>query len=95
MLRTPVYKHREVKVGDTFAIWRYGSGLLCHTHAKRVTPYIYEVIHNSRIKTSGVNRGRPVNVGAVDNTPCKGNRDTGFPMEYSYYYTALPTATSA
>lgn len=50
---------------------------------------------NTRIKTSGINRTRRVNVRAIDITPGEGNRDTVFPIEDSDDYTALLTATSA
>lgn len=60
MLRTPVYKMEDIAVGDIVAIWRDASGWLAPARVTKATPYYYEVIHNNRVKTSGINRTRKV-----------------------------------
>ena len=53
-----VPKHDEINMGYTVAIWRDGSGWLYPARGTKVTPFYYEVQHNGRLKTSGVNRTR-------------------------------------
>lgn len=60
ILRIPVYKTDDIVIGDTIAIWRDVSGWLAPARVTKITPYYYEVIQNSRIKTSGMNRTRSV-----------------------------------
>lgn len=58
MLRSIVYPHDDIKLGDTVTIWRDGSGCLYPTCVTKVTPCYYEVVHNGRLKSSGLNRTR-------------------------------------
>ncbi len=73
MLRAPIYKVDKIDVGDTVAIWRDGSGWLFPARVTRVTPYYYEVVHNGRLKTSGINRTRLIPTPYGDPVPkCSG-----------------------
>lgn len=58
MLRSSIQKYDNITVGNTVAIWRDGSGWLFPARVTKVTPYYYEVVHNGRLKTSGINRTR-------------------------------------
>lgn len=65
MLRTPIHKTDDISIGDTVAIWRDASGWLAPARVTRVMPYYYEVIHNGRVKTSGINRTRLIKAHAT------------------------------
>ena len=60
MIRTPLQHYDNIRVGDLVAIWRDASGWLSPCRVIRVTPFFYEVIHNGRVKTSGISRTRIV-----------------------------------
>lgn len=56
MLRTPVYKKKQIIFCDTVAIWRDILAWLAPARVTKVIPNYYKVINNGRIKSSGINR---------------------------------------
>ena len=84
MLRTQVCKQQEINVGDTVAIWRDASGWLATARVTKITPYYYEVIHNGRVKTSGINRTKLIINRNDDNSTAEENQRTAIPFYISY-----------
>lgn len=58
MLRSRVHQAVSIDVGDSVAIWHDGSGWLHPARVALTSPYFYEVVHNGRVETSGLNRTR-------------------------------------
>ena len=92
MLRTQVRKQQEINVGDTVAIWRDASGWIAPARVTKITPYYYEVTHNGRVKTSGINRTKLIINRNDDNSTAEENQRTAITFYISDYDEEDPLA---
>lgn len=56
MLRSRVHQSDSIKVEDSVLIRRDGSGWLYCAHVTLTVPYFHEIVHNGRVRASGLNR---------------------------------------